>query len=175
MEKLVNKILSMRGPEYRPFAIEVCADEIRLAVYGGAKGFDEAATCETASHSDFESCLIEGIDLLEQARLFSPSRAPYHRLPHQQCLFLLKLEGNGESALVQRRHLMRQVPRKGDKVTFGDRKLSVSEVTWQLHLDEVHVYLTRISVSNPQAQRQAWSDRGWDLRTMIHPSPSSES
>ena len=65
MEKLIDKLMSMRGPEYRPFAIEVSADEIRLAVYGGAKGFDEPATSETAGHTDFASCLLEGIEVLE--------------------------------------------------------------------------------------------------------------
>lgn len=172
MEKLFDKVLSFRGDEWRPFAIEVSQDEIRLAVYGGAGGFAEPATAETAPHDDLADCLLEGIALLEQSRLLSPSRVPYHRMPHHRCVFFKSLQSPQRGAEVCRRKLMRSVPRPGDHVNFSARvhdpihEVLVKDVYWQLGDDEVHLWLPPRQLQDEEQFETLMSshlENGWEI------------
>lgn len=171
MEKLVNKIMSCRGPEWRPFAIEVSQDDIRVAVFGGATGFAEPPTAETAPHQDIESCLLEAIELLEHSRLLSPNREPYHRLPHHRCVFLKPFSAPNRTVELRRRVLMRAVPRPGDRVriapgeSFAD-EVFVRDVCWHIENDEVHLwdYVRELGSSDELDHRVAEHlEIGWDI------------
>lgn len=193
MKRLIEKILSFRGPEYRPFAIEVSQDEVRLAVYGGARGFDEPATAQTASHDDIEGCLLEGIELLEHSRLLSPSREPYYRRPHSRCVFFRLFDApgpKGEKAQrnveLQRRALFRVVPGLGHTVVFsGDRRpstpheLVVHDIYWHVEMDEVHLWDAPVTCASSKELDQQVAEHlenGWTFHQEFkfppnHPSP----
>lgn len=170
MEKLVNKIMSFRGPEWRPFAIEVSEDDIRVAVFGGATGFTEPPTAETAPHQDLESCLLEAIDLLEHSRLLSPSREPYHRLPHHRCVFFVGFRSPTRGIDIRRRALLRAVPRVGDWVELGNSETThdeilVSEVSWNVYDDEVHLWeaLVEMESEDLDARAAPYLENGWEM------------
>ena len=175
MRKLIDKLLSFRGDEYRPFAIEVSADEIRLAVYGGARGFDEAPTAQTASHTDLESCLLEGIDLLDQARLFSPSREPYYRRPQHRCVFFRSINCGSRIVKLKRRVIMRAVPRKGDIVTVDGIYYGVADVVWNLQDDQIHLNFswgTYPTLDELQEEIAKHLDLGWSMHSETDTPPT---
>lgn len=183
MEKLINKILSFRGDEWRPFAIEVSQDDIRLAVFGGALGFAEPPTAETAPHQDIESCLLEGITLLEEARLLSPSREPYHRLPHHRCVFFKGFKSPKRCVELRRPHLLRAVPRIGDRVRFSGRDdaphnlLVVKQVDWNLDDDETHLWSAHAHVKDGKldARVAVHIENGWQpYREFKYSNPSAK-
>jgi hypothetical protein len=177
MTKLLEKILALRGPDYRPFAIEIAADDIRVSVYGGANGFADPPTCETASHTELEPCLMEALELLEHARLLSPSREPYHRLPCHRCVFLLQVVFGDRQVVLQRRHLMRDVPRIDDQIEFSadakpkiafdvDAKpMTVNQVVWRTYEDEVHVHLSPRLSADFKRDLDPLYEAGWELRS----------
>ena len=92
-------------------------------------------------------------------------------MPHHRCVFLLTVADAATTVVLQRRHLMRQVPRAGDMVTMDSqtKERLIHSVNWCLHDDEVHIHFYPISVTDLEAEVDSWRARGWDVRSAVKP------
>lgn len=172
MKKLIAKALSYRRPGCVPFAIEISAESIRLAVYGAEGGFEMPPTAQTFSHEALDMCLLEGIDLLERCNKKTRETVSQRRLAHR-CVFRHTFVHvhDQRTIVLERRHSVRSVPRSGDEIRWAiddprrqhRENFVVAKVEWHLHDDEILVYGEAVQVRDYpiEAFVEHYLDAGW--------------